>query len=84
MARKFLLIPVHKPWFRQFSELPPRLVYSDSTGLLNLKELLGHLGILGGGYIGVEFASMFANFGSKVTIFRSSFAVFASGRSGYC
>ncbi|HAO2965090.1 TPA: FAD-dependent oxidoreductase, partial [Escherichia coli] len=40
----------------------------DSTGLLNLKELPGHLGILGGGYIGVEFASMFANFGSKVTI----------------
>ncbi len=38
----------------------------DSTGLLNLKELPGHLGILGGGYIGVEFASMFANFGSKV------------------
>src|SRR5699024_11389821 len=26
----------------------------DSTGLLNLKELPGHLGILGGGYIGVE------------------------------
>ncbi|KAB3047059.1 FAD-dependent oxidoreductase, partial [Escherichia coli] len=44
----------------------------DSTGLLNLKELPGHLGILGGGYIGVEFASMFANFGSKVTILESA------------
>ena len=29
----------------------------DSTGLLNLKELPGHLGILGGGYIGVEFVN---------------------------
>ncbi|EFO1593639.1 pyridine nucleotide-disulfide oxidoreductase [Escherichia coli] len=44
----------------------------DSTGLLNLKELPEHLGILGGGYIGVEFASMFANFGSKVTIFEAA------------
>ncbi len=44
----------------------------DSTGLLNLKELPGHLGILGGGYIGVEFASMFANFGSKVTILEAA------------
>ncbi|MDQ2213374.1 FAD-dependent oxidoreductase, partial [Enterobacter roggenkampii] len=30
------------------------------------------LGILGGGYIGVEFASMFANFGSKVTILEAA------------
>lgn len=27
-----------------------------------------HLIIVGGGYIGLEFASMFAGFGSKVTI----------------
>ena len=52
-------------------ELPPHGVY-DSTGLLNLKELHRHLGILGGGYIGVEFASMFANFGSKVTILEAA------------
>ncbi|MBJ3816703.1 pyridine nucleotide-disulfide oxidoreductase [Shimwellia pseudoproteus] len=43
----------------------------DSTGLLNLTALPAHLGILGGGYIGVEFASMFARFGSKVTIFEA-------------
>lgn len=41
----------------------------DSTGLLNLTQRPERLGILGGGYIGVEFASMFANFGSKVTIY---------------
>lgn len=40
----------------------------DSIGLFNLKELFGYLGILGGGYIGVEFVFMFVNFGSKVII----------------
>lgn len=44
----------------------------DSTGLLNLTQRPEHLGILGGGYIGVEFASMFANFGSKVTIYEAA------------
>ncbi|QLY61998.1 pyridine nucleotide-disulfide oxidoreductase [Citrobacter freundii] len=44
----------------------------DSTGLLNLAQRPQRLGILGGGYIGVEFASMFANFGSKVTIFEAA------------
>lgn len=34
MARKFLLIPVHKPWFRQFLELPPRLVYMTAPDYL--------------------------------------------------
>ena len=44
----------------------------DSTGLLNLTHRPERLGILGGGYIGVEFASMFANFGSKVTIYEAA------------
>lgn len=44
----------------------------DSTGLLNLSEFPENLGILGGGYVGVEFASMFANFGSKVNIFEAA------------
>ncbi|MCW7011632.1 hypothetical protein NYV35_18350 [Escherichia coli] len=34
--------------------------------------------------MGVEFASMFANFGSKVTILEAASLFFASGRSGYC
>ncbi|WNY87340.1 reactive chlorine resistance oxidoreductase RclA [Leclercia adecarboxylata] len=48
----------------------PRIV--DSTGILNLSSLPERLGILGGGYIGVEFASMFARFGSKVTLFETA------------
>lgn len=44
----------------------------DSTGLLNIETLPARLGILGAGYIGVEFASMFANFGSKVTLYEAA------------
>lgn len=44
----------------------------DSTGLLSLKKRPERLGIIGGGYIGVEFASMFAQFGTKVTILETS------------
>lgn len=40
----------------------------DSQGLLNISYQPKHLVIIGGGYIALEFASMFANFGSKVTV----------------
>ncbi len=40
----------------------------DSTGLLNLTELPGHLLILGSGSIGLEFSQAFARFGSRVTV----------------
>jgi len=42
-------------------------VFSSQT-LLDLKNLPKHFVIIGSGFIGIEFASMFANFGSKVTI----------------
>ena len=48
-------------------EVSSNLAY-DSTGILNLKTLPKRLVVVGGGYIGLEFASMFAEFGSKVTI----------------
>ncbi len=44
-----------------------RFVYT-STSILNLQELPGRLTVIGGGYIGLEFASMFAAFGSEVTV----------------
>jgi dihydrolipoamide dehydrogenase len=44
----------------------PRCV--DSTGLLAQSEVPRRLVILGGGIIGVEFASIFQRFGSEVTI----------------
>lgn len=44
-----------------------RYVYT-SEGLMERKELPARLVIIGGGYIGLEFASYYANFGSQVTI----------------
>lgn len=36
--------------------------------ILNLETLPSHLVILGGGYVGLEFAQVFARFGSQVTV----------------
>ena len=40
----------------------------DSTAIMELDSVPEHLLILGGGYIGFEFAQMFARFGSRVTL----------------
>lgn len=40
----------------------------DSTGILNLEYIPAHLVIVGGGVIGLEFASVFRAFGSEVTV----------------
>lgn len=40
----------------------------DSTSIMELAEVPGHLLVLGGGYVGLEFAQMFRRFGSRVTI----------------
>lgn len=46
-------------------------VYTSSS-LMKLNKLPETLAIIGGGYIGLEFASMYARYGSKVTVFESS------------
>ncbi|WP_053986038.1 FAD-dependent oxidoreductase [Niameybacter massiliensis] len=43
-----------------------------STTIMEHTELPKHLVIVGGGYIGLEFASIYATFGSKVTVIESS------------
>jgi pyruvate/2-oxoglutarate dehydrogenase complex dihydrolipoamide dehydrogenase (E3) component len=40
----------------------------DNHRLMNLRELPAHLVVVGGGYVGCEFAQMFRRFGAKVTI----------------
>lgn len=40
----------------------------DSEQLMELETLPEHLVVLGAGYIGLEFANMYHNFGSKVTV----------------
>ncbi len=48
----------------------PYVVTSEK--LLKQTKLPEHLVIIGGGYIGVEFASVYADFGSKVTVIQNS------------
>ena len=44
----------------------PKVFFSET--LMDLDELPKRLTIVGGGYIGLEFASMYSSFGSKVTL----------------
>jgi len=44
-----------------------RYVYT-STSIMELKELPKKLAVIGAGYIGLEFASMYSEFGSEVTV----------------
>lgn len=44
------------------------VAWLDSTTIMELAEVPKHLLVLGGGYIGLEFAQMFRRFGSEVTI----------------
>jgi pyruvate/2-oxoglutarate dehydrogenase complex dihydrolipoamide dehydrogenase (E3) component len=44
----------------------------NSTSIMELDELPEHLLVLGGSYVGLEFAQMFRRFGSEVTIVQRS------------
>jgi pyruvate/2-oxoglutarate dehydrogenase complex dihydrolipoamide dehydrogenase (E3) component len=48
-----------------------RVPWLDNAGLLDVRELPEHLVVVGGSYVGLEFAQMFARFGSRVTILQS-------------
>ncbi|GIN74189.1 dihydrolipoyl dehydrogenase [Bacillus sp. J14TS2] len=54
--------PIELPTFK-FSD---RVL--DSTGVLNLKELPEKLVVIGGGYVGTELGTAYANLGTEVTI----------------
>ncbi|OAB45728.1 FAD-dependent oxidoreductase [Paenibacillus antarcticus] len=43
-----------------------------STSIMDLKKLPKKIAIIGGGYIGLEFASMYSQFGSEVTVLEDS------------
>jgi pyruvate/2-oxoglutarate dehydrogenase complex dihydrolipoamide dehydrogenase (E3) component len=45
-----------------------RVAFLTSTSLLELEELPAHLVIIGGSYVGLEFAQMYRRFGSDVTV----------------
>ncbi|MGE0040820.1 MAG: FAD-containing oxidoreductase [Vicinamibacterales bacterium] len=42
--------------------------FLTNAGMLDLDEVPGHLVVIGGSYIGLEFAQMFRRFGSQVTV----------------
>jgi pyruvate/2-oxoglutarate dehydrogenase complex dihydrolipoamide dehydrogenase (E3) component len=44
----------------------------DNVGLLELRELPRHLLVMGGSYVGLEFAHVFARLGSRVTVLEAS------------
>ncbi|TBR39350.1 MULTISPECIES: FAD-containing oxidoreductase [Dyella] len=46
--------------------------YLDNVGVMGLRELPEHLVIVGGSYIGLEFAQMFRRFGSQVSVVERS------------
>jgi pyruvate/2-oxoglutarate dehydrogenase complex dihydrolipoamide dehydrogenase (E3) component len=52
------------PTFPGIANVP----YLTSTSLLELEELPAHLIIIGGSYVGLEFAQMYRRFGSAVTV----------------
>jgi pyruvate/2-oxoglutarate dehydrogenase complex dihydrolipoamide dehydrogenase (E3) component len=45
-----------------------KVAFLTSTSLLELEDLPAHLLIVGGSYVGLEFAQMFRRFGSDVTV----------------
>jgi pyruvate/2-oxoglutarate dehydrogenase complex dihydrolipoamide dehydrogenase (E3) component len=45
-----------------------RIPFLTNTLMLEVDEIPEHLAIVGGGYIGLEFAQMFRRFGSEVTV----------------
>jgi len=50
----------------------------DSTGGLDLKEIPESLVVIGGGYIGTELGSAYANFGTKVTVIEGAEDILAT------
>jgi pyruvate/2-oxoglutarate dehydrogenase complex dihydrolipoamide dehydrogenase (E3) component len=46
--------------------------FLDSTSIMELGAVPKHLLVLGGGYVGLEFAQLFRRLGSKVTVVQSS------------
>jgi pyruvate/2-oxoglutarate dehydrogenase complex dihydrolipoamide dehydrogenase (E3) component len=56
----------------------------SSTTILELDEVPGHLIVLGGGYIGLEFGQMFRRFGSRVTVVQRGDQLLAREDSDVC
>ena len=67
-AEKIFINTGARPFVPPIDGLKDSKYAYTSEQLLSLEVLPRHLVIIGGGYIGLEFASLFRNFGSEVTI----------------
>ncbi|MCA9508516.1 MAG: dihydrolipoyl dehydrogenase, partial [Myxococcales bacterium] len=65
-CKNILLAVGSKPRDFPNTKASPRILNSDT--ILELKQIPGSLTIIGGGVIGIEFASIFSRFGTKVNI----------------
>ncbi len=65
-TKNILLAVGSKPRALPFAEFSGRVISSDA--ILNIDKIPGSLTIIGGGVIGIEFASLFARLGTEVTI----------------
>jgi len=66
-AKNVLLAPGSVPVELPFMKFDGKKII-DSTGALALKEVPGHLVVIGGGYIGLEMGSVWRRLGAKVTV----------------
>ncbi len=77
LAAKNIILGVgSKPRDLLGADKSPRILNSDSV--LELKHIPGSLTIIGGGVIGIEFASIFARMGTKVTVIESLSRILAT------
>lgn len=67
-AEKIIINTGAKPVIPKIEGLQSSQRIYDSTGIMNLAQQPDKLVIIGGGYIALEFAAMFSNFGTKVTV----------------
>jgi len=66
-AQKIVINTGARPHIPEIADLD-QVPWLDSATALDLTDLPGHLIVLGGGYVGCEYAQMYRRFGSEVTI----------------
>jgi len=72
VAEKILINTGSEPLIPDIPGLRGSKYALTSTDLIHTADLPERLAILGGGYLGIEFASIYARFGSRVTVFEAA------------
>jgi probable pyridine nucleotide-disulfide oxidoreductase len=72
VAEKILINTGSEPVIPDITGLQGSKYTLTSTDLIHTTDLPERLAILGGGYLGIEFAAIYARFGSHVTVFEAA------------